>query len=177
VRARALHANSLCFLSLQSRTDPRGITTGYSYDAAGRTTRLSYSDGTYAAFAYDASGNLTQSANANVVNNYTSYDGNNRVTASNVQVAGQTYNFSYGYDLAGDLTSETYPSGRFEYDFRYSDAADEHGGAGSGDAVCAASGLLAAWVDLLLAVWEQRMAGGGLHGAVGAVAVIGTRGG
>jgi hypothetical protein len=37
---------------------------------------------------------LTQSANANVVNNYTSYDGNNRVTASNVQVAGQTYNFS-----------------------------------------------------------------------------------
>jgi YD repeat-containing protein len=45
-------------------------------------------------------------------NNYTSYDGNNRVTASNVQVAGQTYNFSYGYDLAGDLTSETYPSGR-----------------------------------------------------------------
>jgi YD repeat-containing protein len=68
------------YLSLQSRTDPRGITTTYSYDSAGRTSRLDYSDGTYAAFAYDASGNLTQSANANVVNNYTSYDGNNRLT-------------------------------------------------------------------------------------------------
>jgi YD repeat-containing protein len=100
------------YLSLQSRTDPRGITTTHSYDSAGRTSRLDYSDGTYAAFSYDASGNLTQSANANVTNNYTSYDGNNRVTGSNVQVAGQTYGFSYTYDLAGDLTSEMYPSGR-----------------------------------------------------------------
>ena len=27
-------------------------------------------------------------------------------------MAGQTYGFSYTYDLAGDLTSEMYPSGR-----------------------------------------------------------------
>ena len=105
-------ANGGDYLSLQSRTDPRGITTSYSYDAAGRTSRLDYSDGTYATFSYDASGNLTRSENANVTNNYTSYDGNNRVTGSSVQVAGQTYSFIYGYDLAGDLKSETYPSGR-----------------------------------------------------------------
>ncbi len=42
-------------------------------------------------------------------------DGNSRVAASNVQVAGQTtpYTFTYGYDLADDLTSETYPPAMF----------------------------------------------------------------
>jgi YD repeat-containing protein len=28
------------------------------------------------------------------------------------QIGGKTHNFSYGYNLAGALTSETYPSGR-----------------------------------------------------------------
>jgi YD repeat-containing protein len=35
-----------------------------------------------------------------------------RPTQSQVQVNGQTYSFSYAYDLSGALTSETYPSGR-----------------------------------------------------------------
>ncbi len=47
-----------------------------------------------------------------MVNNYTSFDGDGRTTASNVQMQGVTYNFTYGYDLAGDLLSEAYPSGR-----------------------------------------------------------------
>jgi RHS repeat-associated protein len=34
------------------------------------------------------------------------------VLASNQVTAGQTYSFGYGYNLAGALTSETYPSGR-----------------------------------------------------------------
>jgi YD repeat-containing protein len=34
------------------------------------------------------------------------------VTRSSQQMDGQTYAFSYTYNLAGGLTSETYPSGR-----------------------------------------------------------------
>ena len=40
------------------------------------------------------------------------YDPMGRLTASNQQIAGQTYAFTYMYNVAGDLTSETYPSGR-----------------------------------------------------------------
>ena len=35
-----------------------------------------------------------------------------RPLQSQVQINGQTYSFSYVYDLSGALTSETYPSGR-----------------------------------------------------------------
>ena len=34
------------------------------------------------------------------------------MSASNQVTAGQTYRFGYSYNLAGQLTSETYPSGR-----------------------------------------------------------------
>lgn len=100
-------------LALQSRTDPRGSVTSYSYDAMDRLTGINYSDGTpNSAFTYNGIGKLTQSKNSNVVNNYTSFDGAGRVTASNVQTQGQSYTFGYTYDLAGDLMTETYPSGR-----------------------------------------------------------------
>lgn len=42
----------------------------------------------------------------------TAYDPLGRLTGSNQLTAGQSYNFSYRYNLAGALTSETYPSGR-----------------------------------------------------------------
>jgi YD repeat-containing protein len=99
--------------ALQNRLDPRGFGTYYSYDGMDRLTGITYQDGTpNASFAYNNLGKLKQSANGNVVNNYTAFDANGRVTASNVQMQGQTYTFSYGYDLAGDLKTETYPSGR-----------------------------------------------------------------
>jgi YD repeat-containing protein len=41
-----------------------------------------------------------------------SFDAMRNVLASNQVTAGQTYSFSYGYNLAGALLSETYPSGR-----------------------------------------------------------------
>jgi RHS repeat-associated protein len=44
---------------------------------------------------------------------YDGYDALGRVSASHQITDGQNYSFSnYGYDLAGNLTSETYPSGR-----------------------------------------------------------------
>jgi YD repeat-containing protein len=115
-------------LALQSRLDPRGYTTTYTYDAGDRLTAITYNDGTPSgSYSYDYVGNLTQSSNAHVTNNYLTFDGDNRVTSSSVSVAAVTYNFSYQYDLAGDLTKETYPSGRqvsYDYDaaFRPLDA-------------------------------------------------------
>lgn len=52
---------------------------------------------------YFGAGLTDSPVNGTVVNNYTSFDGDGRVLASNVQMRGQTYNFSYSYDLAGEL--------------------------------------------------------------------------
>jgi YD repeat-containing protein len=44
---------------LTSRTDNRGITTNYAYDAIGRVTGISYSDGTPpVSYAYDQYGDI-----------------------------------------------------------------------------------------------------------------------
>jgi YD repeat-containing protein len=100
-------------IALQSRTDPRGYTTTYGHDAMDELTGLTYNDGTTnATFSCSPIGNLSQSSNGNVVNHYTSFDGDGRITASNVQMQGVSYTFTYGYDLAGDLIKEIYPSGR-----------------------------------------------------------------
>ena len=51
--------------------------------------------------------------------NYTGYDQLGRVTSSYQQTDSQNYPFTYGYNLASAMTSETYPSGRVvqtEYD-------------------------------------------------------------
>ena len=50
--------------------------------------------------------------NSNAITNYTSFDGLGNVLSSNQMIAGQTYSFTYTYNLAGSLQTETYPSGR-----------------------------------------------------------------
>jgi YD repeat-containing protein len=98
---------------LQTRTDARGSVTSYAYDGDNRIKSVSYADGTpRQSYSYDANGNLTQAMAGSVSNNFGSYDAENRVLSSNVQIGGQSYSFGYSYDLAGDLLSETYPSGR-----------------------------------------------------------------
>jgi YD repeat-containing protein len=88
-----------------TRTDQRGIVTTYSgYDALNRPGTISYSDGTpTVTLGYDgvwsAFGQLTSIANANSSTNLTAFDTWGRVTASTQQTGGQTYNFTYGYNL------------------------------------------------------------------------------
>jgi YD repeat-containing protein len=84
-----------------------------------RVTQKTYSDGTpTVSYQYDAPGagyswgRLTQVSNGNSTTNYTSIDPLGQVTASNQVTGGQTYGFTYAYNLAGALTQETYPSGR-----------------------------------------------------------------
>jgi YD repeat-containing protein len=61
---------------------------------------------------WSAFGQLTSIANANSSTSLTAFDTWGRVTASTQQTGGQTYNFTYGYNLVNALTSEQLPSGR-----------------------------------------------------------------
>jgi YD repeat-containing protein len=57
-------------------------------------------------------GQLTSISSGVSTKNFLAYDPMGRVTKSSQVTNGQTYTFSYVYNLAGDLESESYPSGR-----------------------------------------------------------------
>ena len=109
--------------NLLYRSDPRGVVTGFAYDALNRPTGISYSDGTPGVtYAWDsgatyAKGRLVSvSTSAGIVNAITGYDAAGNITSSSQTIGDSTYGFatygfSYSWNLAGALTSETYPSG------------------------------------------------------------------
>lgn len=74
-------------------TDHNGRETGFSYDAAGNRTGISYPDGAVAAYAYDKNNRLT------------------KVTDSDGQVA------QYAYDNAGNVLSLTQPGSVSTYTY------------------------------------------------------------
>jgi YD repeat-containing protein len=112
--------------NLLNKTDANGNVTTYQYDALNRLIAKSYS-GPYAtpsaSWTYCNAtsacsnvpysvGRLLSASNSTSTTNYTSYDPLGRVVGSAQQTNGQTYSFAYTYNVAGGLTSETYPSGR-----------------------------------------------------------------
>lgn len=109
--------------NLLTKTDARGASTSYSYDALNRVTQRSYSAGTGAAtpnvtYTYDAAGvsnskgRLTSVSSSVSACNYASYDALGRITASQQVTDGQSYSMSYAFDLVGNMTSQVYPTGR-----------------------------------------------------------------
>jgi RHS repeat-associated protein len=103
--------------NLTHRTDARNVLTTYTYDALNRISGKTYSDGTPSVtYTYDnltnSKGRLTKIANANSTTNYSAFDPLGRVTGSNQVIGGITYPFSYVYNRASAVTSETYPTGR-----------------------------------------------------------------
>ena len=121
--------------NLLSRVDAKGVTTSYTYDGLNRLQTKSYSDGTTATvtLSYDdgtgagsCPGAVTQHnlgrltgvrtaavAGLPVTVEATSYDALGRACASAETVGtASPYGFGYQYNLAGGLTTETYPSGR-----------------------------------------------------------------
>jgi RHS repeat-associated protein len=105
--------------NLIQKIDPRGIATTYNYDTLNRLTGRSYTDSTPAVtFGYDSAavanskGRLTSVSSSVSSYGYDEYDRLGRVQRSSQVTAGQQYLMSYGYDLAGNLTSQSYPSGR-----------------------------------------------------------------
>lgn len=69
-------------------------------------------------YTYDAAtvpyskGRLTSVSSSVSTYHYTGYDALGRATQSQQVTDGQSYLMSYGYDLAGHMTSQTYPTGR-----------------------------------------------------------------
>ncbi len=91
--------------------------TGSLYDPLNRPTLISYNDGTpWVTLTYDGVtngiGQLTSVSNSNSTTSLTAFDNLGRLTASTQTTNGQPYPFSYTYNLAGALLTETYPSQR-----------------------------------------------------------------
>ncbi|MDP9263211.1 MAG: hypothetical protein M3O85_02700, partial [Acidobacteriota bacterium] len=97
--------------TVYQRTDARNIVTTYGYDGLNRLAGVSYSDSTPAAgFTYTGA-RLTSMTDGSGSETYT-YDGLGRISNLAKVINATTYNIGYGYNLASELTSLTYPSGR-----------------------------------------------------------------
>lgn len=102
------------------KTDARLIRTTYAYDALNRATTRSYSDGTPpVTYAYDPAimngkGRLSSVSSSVVSYSFGNYDALGRVKSATQTIYGttnQTYTMGYSYDLTGQVTGMTYPSG------------------------------------------------------------------
>ena len=124
--------------NLATKVDARSITTTYAYDALNRVTGRTYTNDPQSTLAvsykYDnqaltggpsfAVGSsigrlIAVTYGAGSAGSYQGYDKLGRVNVSYQQTDSQNYGFGYGYNLASEMTSETYPSGRqviTEYD-------------------------------------------------------------
>jgi RHS repeat-associated protein len=125
---------------MTSTYDARLVSTQYVYDNLNRIYQVTYSDSTPAVNNYydqaragafnktrltqvttaaaPASGQIPSIPATSVVYDY---DLMGRVKNHQQQVDTNTYTLSYGYDFGGQLTSETYPSGRV-VNYAYDDA-------------------------------------------------------
>lgn len=113
------------YANLLYRTDARGVLTSYGYDTLNRLTGISYNVSgapgvpstasvTYSYGSTPASYNnglLTGLTDGSGSENYT-YDNLGRPTQLQKIVGTTTYTTTFGYNLANELTSITYPSGR-----------------------------------------------------------------
>ena len=118
--------------NLTERTDARGVEATYSYDALDRLTERSYSytgtdssvslGTTQVDYDYDNCGaysegrlcSVTAKKGTAVVSTtaYANYDALGRVGKSTQTMGVTDYEMFYTYDRAGNLTSQTYPSGK-----------------------------------------------------------------
>ena len=114
--------------NLTRHTNTRGVAANTAYDALNRPTGINYSDTTPdVTFCYDGKdfsgsactttqvvgkkGRLTAARSTVSTTRYTSFDKLGRVKGSSQQTGGTTYSFSYAYNKAGGLETQTYPSG------------------------------------------------------------------
>ncbi len=123
------------------KTDARSIVSTYVYDALNRATSRSYSDGTpTVTYNYDSAaisngkGRLASVSSSVSSYSYSGYDATGKALGASQAIGSQTYTLAYGYDLAGNVKTMTYPSGRtvnYAYDAagRLNSAAGNLGGA------------------------------------------------
>src|SRR5262245_17583292 len=98
-----------------------GVETTFTYDALGRPTRKSYSDGTpQVDYTYDISqmGCPYTVMNSVARTTFDSYAPGCMVLGSTQSVGNQNYSFSYNYNMASAPVQTWYPSGR-QVSYRY----------------------------------------------------------
>lgn len=127
--------------------DARGVKTTFAYDGLNRVSTVNFTDGTPAVtYTYDQArtgfynlGALTrvETADGGTARPDTpatatefDYDLMGRAAKHRQSIGTQTYNLEYGYNIAGQLTSEKYPSGKvvtnsYDANGRLSGLADE----------------------------------------------------
>jgi YD repeat-containing protein len=103
--------------NLLTKTDARAVVTTYDNDELNRPKARSYNNGTpTVTYTYDTltngKGRLTSVSSSVSTYNYTGYDVMGRVLGGSQVTYGNTYSMSYSYDRAGNMKTETYPSGR-----------------------------------------------------------------
>jgi RHS repeat-associated protein len=118
------------FDNLLHRTDARGVVTSYSYDGLNRVTGSSYNvtgatgvpatstvsltygaSGCSSAHGAGCIGQLITMTDGVGSENYT-YNSLEQTTQLQKIISGTTYTTNYAYNIAGELTQITYPSGR-----------------------------------------------------------------
>jgi len=100
--------------------DARGVVRTFTYDGINRPTGVTYSDGTPSVtYQYDAGGaaafaldRLTKIMEGPTNSQTFTYDNFGRITNVSNVVDSTTYPVQYAYNLAGQLSSITYPTGR-----------------------------------------------------------------
>jgi RHS repeat-associated protein len=105
--------------NLKTRTDARGITASYSYDALNRLTTVDYPGSAEdVSYSYDSGANcpagvgrLCQVVDAAGTTQY-GYDAFGNIVLQRNTELGVTYITSYAYDAGNRLASITYPDGR-----------------------------------------------------------------
>ena len=105
--------------NILTRTDARGVVITYDYDGLNRIKTRTYSNGTPAVtFNYDSTaitngkGRVSSVSSSISTYSYTGYDALGHVQGNTQTTDGTGYTMSYVYNLAGQITSQTYPSGR-----------------------------------------------------------------
>lgn len=103
--------------NLTRRTNPSGTYVDFAYDGLNRTKTKTLSTGGVWNYNYDSGTNfkgrlLSVKQASGDGNYYDSYDAVGKLTTGRQITDGNSYSLSYGYDLVGNMTSETYPSGK-----------------------------------------------------------------
>lgn len=88
--------------TLNSKADPQGGVTSYTYDAAGNRTSTTNPDGTTTTSTYDGAGNMLTSTDALEQTTGYSYNAFGQVTGITDPQGGTT---TYAYDVKGNMTS------------------------------------------------------------------------
>jgi RHS repeat-associated protein len=109
--------------NLKAQTDPNGKTTTYDYNPLNQLTTKQFQDGSAWTFTYTPEGQqdivTLLDANQQIVDRY-DYDYNERdwlIQRTDALKGSTTQTIGYGYDLAGNKTSMTTPSGTVNYTY------------------------------------------------------------